>query len=256
MSAMFNPMDLSGQTILVTGASSGIGRETAILLSRLGARLVVVGRNVEQLQRTIARLEPGAHRAEVLDLAQQADRIPSWIKELTKEIGPLRGLVHSAGIHQARPLRFLSAENLDDVMRINFVAAVQLAKGFRQRGVCASSSSIVFLSSVVGLVGQSGVSAYSASKGALIALSRSLALELVAEGIRVNCVAPGQVRTEMAEQQQQSLTAEQFTAIEARHPLGLGQPSDVASAIAFLLADTGRWITGTTLVVDGGYTAS
>ena len=193
---------------------------------------------------------------EAVDLVQLGDGISVWMKEIAKSVGPLHGLVHSAGVHQALPLRFQSTEQLDTVMRINFLAAVQLAKGFRQRNVCTSPSSIVFLSSVMGLVGQPGVSAYSASKGALIALSRSLALELVADGIRVNCVAPGQVRTEMAEQQQQSLTAEQFAAIEARHPLGLGRPSDVASAIAFLLADTGRWITGTTLVVDGGYTAS
>lgn len=114
---------------------------------------------------------------------------------------------------------------------------------------------MVFFSSVAGLVGVIGSAAYSASKGAVIALTRSLALELVRDGIRVNCVAPGMVQTEMVEEVQRLLTPEQMQGIAAMHPLGIGRVRDVSNAVAFLLADTSRWITGTTLVVDGGYTA-
>jgi NAD(P)-dependent dehydrogenase (short-subunit alcohol dehydrogenase family) len=154
-----------------------------------------------------------------------------------------------------RLLRALTPEDVDSVMRINFAAALALSAGFRQRGVCAPQGSLVFVASVMGLVGSPARSVYSASKGALIAMTKSLALELAHEGIRVNCVAPGFVRSSMFEELTGTVPPDQIAAIEAAHPLGLGQPRDVAHAIAFLLAQTSRWITGTTLVVDGGYTA-
>jgi NAD(P)-dependent dehydrogenase (short-subunit alcohol dehydrogenase family) len=247
-------MDLGGRCVLITGASSGIGRETAILLSELQARLVLVGRNTERLQATHQHLQGEGHRVEPFDLSALAE-IPGWIKRLTAETGPLAGLVHSAGIQNSLPLRVLSPGKLEEVFRINVSAAVMLAKGFRQKGCCRPDSSIVFVSSSTGLAGRPGIAAYSASKGALNALARTLAMELAPERIRVNCVAPGLVRTEMLEQVRDWLPPEQFAALEAQHPLGLGTARDVAHAIAFLLADTARWVTGTTLVVDGGHTA-
>lgn len=247
-------MNLTGRRVLVTGASSGIGRATAVLLSQLGAKLVLVARNEEQLQQTASLLNGGEHLIKPYDLAKSGG-IPEWMKELSGDIGALNGLVHSAGIQLMRPIRFQSQEEVEETFRINVTAGVQLIKGFRQKGVCSRPSSIVLLSSVMGLVGQSGLSTYAASKAAVLSLARSLAVELASEGIRVNAVAPGQVRTEMAKKIQQTLSAEQFAKIEAMHPLGLGEPEDVANAVAFLLADTARWITGSTLVVDGGYTA-
>ena len=130
-----------------------------------------------------------------------------------------------------------------------------LAKGFRQKGVHTDSGSIVLMASVMGLVGAVGRSVYCSSKGAVVGLTKSLALELARDGLRVNCVAPAFVATSMFQEMKTQLGAEQIGAIESAHPLGIGEPRDVAHAIAFLLADTGRWITGTTLVVDGGYTA-
>jgi NAD(P)-dependent dehydrogenase (short-subunit alcohol dehydrogenase family) len=149
----------------------------------------------------------------------------------------------------------LTAEAFEAPYRINVTAGALLARGLRQSGVHAEGASLVLVSSVVGLAGQPGVSAYSATKGSVLALTRSLALELAADRIRVNCVVPGQVRSEMFEQQKKYLLPEQVAAIEAAHPLGLGEPEDVARAIAFLLSPASRWITGTGLVVDGGYLA-
>lgn len=247
-------MELSGRTILITGASSGIGRATSILLSQLGARLILAGRNKERLDQTARQLEGSDHSIEAFDLTD-IDGISQWLKAVASRVGALDGLVHSAGVHITRPLRFLSDESVQEVMSINFGAGLALAKGLRQKGAYNAGASIVYLSSVMGLVGQPGVAAYAASKGAIVALTKSLAMELARDGIRVNCVAPAQVKTEMAEAMQESLSQEQIAVIEAMHPLGIGTPLDVAYAIAFLLADTGRWITGTTLVVDGGYTA-
>jgi NAD(P)-dependent dehydrogenase (short-subunit alcohol dehydrogenase family) len=251
---MLNPMDLSNRTILVTGASSGIGRETAILLSELGARVILVARDVQRLEQAMAALSGSGHRMESFDLTA-FDEIPHWLKNLTADMGGFDGLVHSAGIQSTQAVRFLDKATVNEVMSINLFSSIALAKGFRQKGVHNPNSSIVFVASVMGLVGQAARIAYSASKGALISMSKSLALELAREHIRVNCVAPGVVWTEMTESLQNSVTPEQFSNIEAMHPLGIGQPLDVAHAIAFLLADTGRWITGSTLVVDGGYTA-
>jgi NAD(P)-dependent dehydrogenase (short-subunit alcohol dehydrogenase family) len=249
-----HPMDLTGRTILVTGASSGIGRETAVLLSRLNARVVLAGRNRERLDAAASRLQGDGHVVQPFDLCA-AGEIPSWLRNLAAQSGPLAGAVHCAGIHNAHPLRILTADKIEEVMRLNLTSAAMLAKGLRQKGCYTPGASLVFLSSAAGLVGEAGVSAYAASKAALIGLTRSLAMELAAQQIRVNCVAPGIVRSEMSEQLQKSLTAEQFAALETKHPLGLGTPGDIANSIAFLLADTARWITGATLVVDGGYTA-
>jgi len=250
-----NPMDLTGLRILVTGASSGIGRETAILLSQLGASLTISARDEVRLNQTRSEMSGDYHHIASFDV-RELDAIPAWIKALAAAQGPFHGLVHSAGIHRAAPLRALNATALDELMRVNVHSAAMLAKGFRQKG-CRNPDigSIVLLASVAGLAGEPGISAYSASKAAVFGLTRCLAVELAPEGIRVNAVAPGFVRSEMGDRLKEMLTAEQFAAIERNHPLGLGTVRDVANGIAFLLSPASRWITGTTLVIDGGYTA-
>lgn len=251
---MRNPLDLTGRNILVTGASSGLGRSVCVLLSQLGASVVLVARNADRLQVTRSQMEGTRHFLKPFDVSQ-VETIPEWMRGLAGEAGRLSGVVHCAGVRFIHPLRVLQPDKWDELMRVNVSAAVALTKGLRHNLVRAERSSVVYLSSVMAFVGQQGLAAYSASKGALVSLAKSLALELASEGVRVNCVAPGNIRTEMTEQAAEELqSAEQVKAIDAMHPLGPGEPLDVANAVAFLMSDMSRWITGQTLVVDGGYT--
>jgi len=252
---LLNPLDLNGRTVLVTGASSGIGREVAILLSQLNARVVLTGRNEQRLEETHASLTGEGHRAIMFDLSQ-TDDIPKWIQTLVSDTGPLYGIVHAAGKQSAIPIRFANEKRVDDLVRTNLYSAIMLARGFAQKGChTAEGGSVVFVSSVMAFTGKPAISVYGATKGALTAFVKSLAVELAPERIRVNCLAPGFVQTEMLDQLRDLLTEEQMQALEAAHPLGFGTPRDVAHAAAFLLADTGRWVTGSTLVLDGGYSA-
>lgn len=248
-----NRWDLSGRVFLVTGASSGIGLATSVLLSQLGATLVLLGRNRERLAAVLPQLSGDGHRLEAYDL-DASENLPALLK-VVAETSPLSGLVHCAGAQVIRPLRVLTTGEIDRLLRLNVNASLMLAKALRQKGVHTAQTSLVFVSSVMGLVGTAGRSAYCASKSALHAMTKSLAVELAPEGIRVNCVAPGMVRTRMLDEAGALVGREQLQRVEQLHPLGFGEPRDVADAIAFLLADTSRWITGTTLVVDGGYTA-
>ncbi|MEI7671680.1 MAG: SDR family oxidoreductase, partial [Deltaproteobacteria bacterium] len=234
---------------------SGIGRETAVVLGQLGARLVLSGRNEERLSATMAQLPAGEHRIEPFDL-DKVGNIPDWLLQVSAKAGKLHGLVHCAGVSSRMPVRFMSCDQADAMMRTNWTSAWALAKGFRQKKVCAEAGGrIVLVSSVSAVTGQAGATVYASTKGAIVALTRSLAMEFAAERIHVNAVLPGLVQTEMADGMGRELTPVQFQGIVAKHPLGLGQPRDVAYAIAYLLAETSRWITGSILTVDGGYTA-
>ena len=252
-----NPPDFLGianKKILVTGASSGIGRATAIEASRYGARVALLGRRSDALQSTLDAMSGSGHLVSRFDLAS-LDEIPAHVQRIATDMDGLDAIVHGAGIHSAKPIRAIDATHLDDVLRSNVSSAVMLAKGFRNKRIGKHQPSLVFLSSVMATVGQPGISAYAASKGAITALTKSLALELGPSGIRVNCVEPGIVMTEMTERLKNTVGATGFAAIESAHPLGLGTPVDVARAIIFLLSDAATWITGSSLVVDGGYTA-
>lgn len=249
---MRNPLDLAERTVVVTGASSGIGRDTAILLSALGAHVVLTGRDEERLKITLQSLEGFGHQAEIFDFAASLD-VCGWLRNIRAKCGPVHGLVHCAGIHVLQPLRAITRRTVDTTMQISVNTAIELAKGFSERGFSVPGGSMVLLASVAGLTGQAGTAAYTASKGAIVALTRALAMELARQHLRVNCVAPGLVRTPMGEELLERLSPQQLTAMENEYPLGFGSPRDVSHAIAFLLADTARWITGSVLVVDGGY---
>src|ERR1017187_8488246 len=197
---MINPLGMQGRTVLVTGASSGLGRETAILLSELNARLVLSGRSRDRLEETLSQMSGEGHRIEPFDL-NETDGIPDWIKRIATETGPLGGLVHSAGVVTTIPVQAASTARIESLMRTNVTSAIMLVKAFRRSGCALRGSGIVLLSSIMGIVGAPGISIYSASKAALIGFSRSAALELAASGLRINCVAPAVVETEMARRQ-------------------------------------------------------
>ena len=251
---MINPMDLTGRTIVVTGASSGIGRDTAVLLSQLGARIVLIARDRGRLEQTRDSMEGTSHVIECQDLTD-LDAIPPLLKRLASELGPLHSLVHCAGAVNIKPVRFMEFADFSKTLRLNLESGFALAKGFRQRGVCALDSNIVFIASAAALSGSAGLSDYSASKGGLISMTRVLAVEFARDRIRVNSVVPGWVKTELTNDTETVLTPDRYDELRNRHLLGFGVPRDVSYAIAFLVADTGRWVTGSSLVVDGGYTA-
>jgi NAD(P)-dependent dehydrogenase (short-subunit alcohol dehydrogenase family) len=252
---VFNPLNLSGCRYIVTGASSGIGRAVAILLSRLGAQLVCVGRNQERLTDTIDLLEGKENLSSCFDL-QDIDAIPGWMETLAKKGGQLNGFVHAAGIQSITPIKFVTHEKWQAIFKINTEAGFVLAKSFMRKNIYAGKNgSIVYISSVMGHVGTAGRVVYSASKGAIEGMVRSLAMECAPNKVRVNCIAPAFVRTQMFDEMARIWGEQQQADVLSRHPLGIGEPEDVANAVAFLLADTGRWITGTVLAVDGGYTA-
>jgi len=252
---MINPMDLTGKRILVTGASSGLGREIAIVLSKLGAHITLVARDETRLKAVFDQLESDGNSWVAFDLAHNLEKISEWIKKDALENGPFFGLVHSAGIEKTLPVRSVSCQDYDDLMDINAKSAFFLAKGFCQKKCFVPGGGIVFLASIASLIGQGGLSLYSASKGSVVAMARSMAVELATKKIRVNSISPGHIETNMGAHLKKKMLPEQYEAIVKEHPLGLGHPEDVAYTVSFLLAETGRWITGTNLVVDGGFTA-
>jgi len=250
----FNPLDMTGRTVLVTGASSGIGEATAIYLARLGARIVGSGRDEGRLQAVLDRLPGEGHVGTIYDFTQ-LDGIAAWLKSVCAETGPLHGMVHCAGVQTTKPLQMVDADFIAEMLSANLTSALMLCHAFRTKPCHHRGASIVLVSSSSALKCAPGNVVYAASKGGIISATRGLGVELIRDGIRVNAVAPALIDTPMADRFRSVLSEENFQRVVDMHPLGLGQPDDVAAAIAFLLADTSRWITGSILTVDGGLLA-
>lgn len=223
----------------------------------MGAKLILLGRRAEALQQTAAQLNSATPFEIIAVDLTDYDQVALKVKEATESIGKLDGVIHSAGISTTLPLRMIKPEKLEHYFRTNVTAAIELTRLATKPAFSSGNGmSIIFMSSVMGMVGEVGKTIYSLSKGALISGTRSLALELARKNIRVNCVSPGVVESPMSNQAVYSQGEQSRQRIIDLHPLGLGQVEDVANACVFLLSDAARWITGTNLVVDGGYTAA
>lgn len=246
---------LSNKTILITGASSGIGRSCAVQCSKMGASLLLMGRNVDELNRTVSELQPGT-KVEIIvaDFSKMVD-LELLIAEKIVTIGKIAGFIHCAGVEKTLPLKKQTSEVFQSIFDINVLAGFELAKIISLKKYKAEKASFVFIASVAGMVGESGKTIYSASKGAVISGARSMSMELARSDIRVNSISPAMVKTPILEKMFDGIGEEASQNIIKKHPLGIGEPEDVANACVFLLSDAAKWITGTNLVVDGGYTA-
>lgn len=253
MSPFDNPFSLAGRRILVTGASSGLGQATALACARMGAEVIASGRDAARLAQTLERLQaisPRTHRLQVADLTVAEQRLA-----LAAELGEaLHGVVHSAGISRLCPVRLMNAGHLQSLYAINVEAPTLLTRELLRQGLLSDESSIVFIASIAAHIGVAGVGGYSATKAALIAMARCLAMEVAHRRIRVNCLAPALVETPLV--QAARTTVSTFDKHLQGYPLGIGQPNDVAHAALYLLAEASRWVTGTILVLDGGLTIS
>lgn len=251
-----NPFDLTGKTIVISGASSGIGRQCAITCASMGATVVALGRNEDRLDETIQQLDfPERHCSYTVDLAY-ASEVAIVVAQLVAKVGRVHGLLNVAGISTTLLLKSLSDEKLEEFFRNNVFSAIHLTKEITRMGHFAKDGgSIVFFSSVMGSYGEVGKSLYAMTKGALQSGARSLACELAAKNIRVNTISPGLIITPINENLPHITDPEKRKKLEEMHLLGLGNPEDVANACVYLLSDASRWVTGTNLFVDGGYTA-
>lgn len=248
-------VDFYGKKVIVTGASSGIGRAISVMLSRHGANLLVIGRDRMRLDETVAMLESNENHAIELDLNEHSAILPT-IKKISKEFGRIYGMCHSAGVVETRPLSSCKMDGIKSMMDVNVLSGIELARVVCRRDIMdKDGGSILFISSIYALVGMSGQIGYSASKGAITSAARSMAIELARRKVKVNTLSPGLVRTDMTDKALNLLTEEQVKKLEESFPLGTGSLEEVARAAAFLLAPQNSWITGTDLVIDGGYTA-
>lgn len=248
-------VDFQGKKVLVTGASSGIGQAITVALSHHGAFPILLGRDEARLIRTADMLVAGNYRLMPYDLNNLTDILPR-VRDLAREVGPIYGLCHSAGIVETRPLSSMSLEGLESQWRVNFLAGLEAARAVCRRDVLEEGGgSLLFISSIYARIGMPGQIGYSASKGAVTSAVRTLAVELARRNIRVNSISPGLVETDMIHASFSQLSKDQIKALKAGYPLGPGRPEDVARAAVFLLAPQSRWITGIDLIVDGGYIA-
>ncbi|MDR7334700.1 SDR family oxidoreductase [Roseateles asaccharophilus] len=250
---IFNEHYLAGKRVLVTGASSGIGRQAAITLAACGARVCLSGRDAGRLQATLDLLPGAGHTLLPLDLNGD-DGIADAIQADAKASGSFFAAFHAAGVSMVRQVKLCKSKQFDDVFASSVQSAMAISRAMSLRGVMDDGGALVLMSSVAGLRGQAGMSLYSAAKAAIDGLARSLAVEFAPRGIRVNSVSAGAVETPMHDSLLTTLNGESVEAYRSKHLLGFGSVNDVANAVAFLVGEGGRWITGTSLVVDGGYT--
>lgn len=237
---------LEGKTILVTGASSGIGKGIAVCCSQQGANVIVVGRNEERLCETLYQMTGEKHQKFICDLTDIAS-----LKTFVEELPQLDGIVHCAGIGQRIPAKMLTENDVDKVMNINFKAPVLLQGMLLQQKKIKKGASIVFIASIASWSPSVGNSIYSASKGAIVSFANCLSLELAPRQIRVNCISPAMVWTDLI--MNDGVTEEQLKEDESKYPLKrYGRPEDIAELAVYLLSDSSSWMTGSDVKISGG----
>lgn len=251
---LFRAEAFVGQRILVTGASSGMGRAVAIALARCGAAVLLNGRDEQRLEQTKAALSGGGH-ALLPSTLSDADAAAGLVKDAAKQFGVLDGVFHAAGTYGVFPAKIARQRHLDDMFSASVDAAYGISRAAAARAVVRDGGSLVFMSSVSAERGHAGLAAYSASKAAMIGLVRALGVEFAPRRVRVNAIVAGTIVSEMLLRNRTGSAEDKPDPGEARHPLGYGRPEDVAAAVLFLLSDAASWITGTALTVDGGYLA-
>lgn len=245
-------LELAGKTLVVTGASSGIGKKTATLAAELGAKVALIGRAPDRLANVFGSLAGEGHVSFSFDLAD-VDAVPVLAERVLKAFGHVDGIIHAAGTHLAKPVRTTSREELTRVFELNVYSPFFLCQAFRNQIRDTNGLSIVFISSAATFRGSSGISAYSSSKAAVEDLAKTVAAEWAKDGIRSNAVAAGMVDTPMSERIRTHIGAPAWDRVTKEHPLGLGHPLDVARAALFLVSPAASWMTGSVLRVDGGY---
>ncbi len=245
---MYNPFTLEGKTILVTGASSGIGKAAAIECSKMGAKVVITGRNEQRLKDTQSLIDTEVFPI-ICDLTKDDE-----LNSLVKSLPVLQGVVINAGIGKLAPVKIIKESDLSEILHTNTESSIMLLQKLLKNKKLASGSSVVFTSSVSAL-GQTAIgnAMYTASKGAISAFVKVAALELASRGIRVNAICPGEVRTPLIEGN--DLMSGDVDEGMKRYPIGrYGEPRDIALSMVYLLSDASSWTTGIDLVVDGGLT--
>ena len=245
------PFLLTGKRILVTGASSGIGRACAICAAELGATVVLTGRRHEALEETLSRCKRENHLLISGDITS-----PTFVRDLVDKGDKVDGLVHAAGIAPMCPVGMLTIEHVETVMRTNYCSFLELMKYYSKNKYRNSTLSVVAVSSVSAVSGWGGGGVYCGSKGALSASVRALAIELAPKGVRVNAVCPSNIKTPLYESGALDMNDDaSLKELLKKQPLGLGEPEQVAWPVCFLLSDAASFITGVALPVDGGYLA-
>lgn len=244
-----NIIDLSDKTIIITGAASGIGRETAVAASKVGAKVVMLDLSEEGLNETMSLLEGLGHSAHVVDLCDQ-EMIAPLIKQIAEQYDIISGLVHCAGISSRKPLNVLTKDGFGKVMDINFYSFVELVRQATKKKTFANGGSIVVMSSISSIKGYKAKTEYCVSKAAVDAFVRCMASELSPRRIRVNSVMAAEVLTPLALKARETNAA--VGATDFQSPLGPSEPYEVANTIVFLLSDATKTITGTSLLIDGG----
>lgn len=242
---------LNSKVIVITGAGSGIGKSTSILLNGLGCKVLLLDKSEEGLSDTISSLQNTCYRSYVVDLAK-TDALDLLSKQIVEENGAVDGLVHCAGISSRKPLNVLKKDGFSKVMDVNFYSFVELVKQFSKRGRMKDGGSVVAISSISSIKGYKAKTEYCVSKAALDAFVRCVALELAHRRIRVNSIMPAVVNTPLAQKAQLLNVTMNLSEIET--PLGPTEPEEVANVVAFLLSDLTKTITGTSILIDGGVT--